>query len=375
MNKKIALIASLVSLSFNAPVALAADSDVEKKDICAECFTKVDIGKANPTDVNGLFEEFSTADNPDTDKIHKGGGQLLIVDPAPAIPVYFVSNDVAKGLFRKLPSATGNFDKTVPVASLDKMVNDAKAYLASHPNSKLIVFVHGCCQDHRSAYSGAAELARDTGWPVLLYSWSSSPYKFSGIAGTIANHGGYSENEANIEISQTAFDSFLDQFEQKMAAAGVLDRVDVIAHSMGNRLVSSHLGSATPLASSPAKFDSIIFACADVPVQAFNNRKGNVVTKANNTFVLVNNRDKALRLSTAVHGVNRLGNPEIHVAGVRGNGVLVVDMETIQQSEHAMPCKIIAALLKSVPSPEFKLTSQPNNTLLVERVGPVTMKP
>ncbi|MBP9811131.1 alpha/beta hydrolase [bacterium] len=275
----------------------------------------------------------------------KGGCKPTIVKDGPAIPVYFASASDKYGHFGIASKATGDYHDAQVKANIDDLTGQINKYLNTNKKANLLVFVHGCCQDFPCAYSSAAELARESKMPVLLYSWLSVPYHVTGPLTTIASHAGYSENEANCEVSQSMFRDFFTSLESRISYP---NRVVLIAHSMGNRLLTSELEfrhEITKTNPSAKQFKAVIFACADVPAQAFIKNKSAIAANCTNTWVLKNNIDAALDASSKVHNGRRLGNPNELVEQIKGNGVVVVDIQTVRGKEHAMPYAIITSLI------------------------------
>ncbi len=342
----------LLSLAFSQAGFAQVDEDRMTRN--SSVFKKADLKNADPASLALLGTSMGEVKD-EAGHVIKGGHEPTIVKDAPAIPVYWAAEIPKFGSFGAASNATGDFHKAKVLGGLTDVTKEANKYLATNPESILYVFIHGCCQDFPNAFSGAAELARATGQPVLLYSWNATPYKVTGPLTAFASHGGYSLNEASCASGATKFGDFLTEFAKQVSDPS---RVVLVAHSMGNRLMDSELEFRYRLEHkdpNAKKYRAVVFACADVPVEAFAAHKDRIAFNAKKVWVLANNKDKALFGSSKVHDGFRLGAPQDKLDSIIVSGVSVADIESLRGTEHAMPCEIIASIIQPNKYKSFKL--------------------
>lgn len=129
----------------------------------------------------------------------------------------------------------------------------------------------------------------------LLFSWPS-----------IGGRTEYGTDEANLEWSGPAFDSFLERvIKEKNPAA----QLDIVAHSMGVRLLVWYLSKESTPRDKPICRN--IFLCSgDIDFLLMEMKKKLLDDAVSNrVYIFVSDRDKAMILSHFVHEQPRLGRP------------------------------------------------------------------
>jgi esterase/lipase superfamily enzyme len=165
-------------------------------------------------------------------------------------------------------------------------------------SDRLILFVHGYNNSMDVALQRAAELALAFHSPAIAYSWPSNERLLD-----------YTKDECNAEWSLPHFRKLLADLENRFGA----DHITIVAHSMGNRLLMWSLNAraeANEIAHRSdriIKFPDIVLTSPDIDSGTFKNYAEHIASNADQTWVLISTRDKALKASKAVHGRNRLG--------------------------------------------------------------------
>ncbi|MEE6259785.1 alpha/beta hydrolase [Plantactinospora sonchi] len=176
------------------------------------------------------------------------------------------------------------------------------------PRPDLLVFVHGFNVGFADAVRRTAQLAYDlnfTGVPVL-YSWPSEGETLS-----------YFVDGENAAASQWNFRTFL------RAVTGDQDggRVHVVAHSMGNRILSEALSALDTY-----RLGQVVFAAPDVDAGVFADRAAAFTGTAERYTLYTSARDRALAAARQF-----VRHPR---AGQAGPGLVVVKgVDTIDVSE------------------------------------------
>jgi esterase/lipase superfamily enzyme len=156
------------------------------------------------------------------------------------------------------------------------------------------IFVHGYNTSFEDAALRTAQLAFDIHLPItpIMFSWSSNN---SAVA--------YPSDEDRVQLAIPAFIDFLKRVAQK----GHFRKIHLIAHSMGNRLVSlAMLQMANEKVD--LKIDQVIMAAPDIYVNLFQlNLASAIAQKVNHITIYTASNDLALMASKAFHNDLRLG--------------------------------------------------------------------
>lgn len=165
-------------------------------------------------------------------------------------------------------------------------------------SDRVVLFVHG----YKSTFDGALAIGAQLGTafraPVLVFSWPSSEQLL-----------GYTKDECNIEWSLPHFKKLVAQVEEAVGT----DKLTLIAHSMGNRLLMWSLRDryktaqchGTPV----AKLPDVVLTSPDIDTGTFKHYANDVCANAEETWILTSEKDNALRASKLVHERRRLGMP------------------------------------------------------------------
>ncbi len=197
----------------------------------------------------------------------------------------------------------------------DDFYSQLQETLVQSPRRELLVFIHGYNVDFPSAVRRTAQLAVDLpfrGAPVC-YSWPSQ--------GKLL---GYPVDENNAAWTASHLRDFLVSLAEKSHA----DSIHLVAHSMGNRALTSALSEISLMQSNDEqrKFSHVVLAAPDVDADYFRKDLApRVLQTAQRVTLYASSDDKALVVSKQVHGYPR--------AGESGPGlVLLPGVETIDVS-------------------------------------------
>ena len=186
---------------------------------------------------------------------------------------------------------------------------DAAVKAARNPDGppQALVFIHGFNVSFEEAAVRAAQLGvdLDVSGATAFFSWPSR--------GSVA---AYTADEATIDASERAIADFLTDFGRRCGA----ERVDVIAHSMGNRglLRAVQRIAADAERRSEVKFGQIILAAPDVDRDLFLDLAHLYPEFCDRCTLYASNRDVAVHASSWVHWGHRAGyfQPYTVTAGV-----------------------------------------------------------
>ena len=231
---------------------------------------------------------------------------------------------------------------------LERVTNGPRAEFFDDLNKRLdnsnghtFVFIHGYNVSFENAVKRTAQIAYDlkfAGVPIC-YSWPSR--------GGLQD---YTRDMANADWTVIHLQNFLNALFQETGAK----RIHLIAHSMGNRALMQALErlsfewAQTPTTSksltdrrtaapensnqtasreqSPLQFGQIIMAAPDISAHDFKQRYAQSLRRLSSQITLyASSRDRALMVSTSVHGHDR--------AGLAGEEICIVEgVDTIDVS-------------------------------------------
>lgn len=179
------------------------------------------------------------------------------------------------------------------------------SWQAEHPDRQadILVYIHGYNVSFEAAALRAAQLGHDLAIPGLtaFYSWPSK-------AKTLL----YMNDAASVQASETHLARFLRHLLDESGGA----RVNILAHSMGNRAL---LGTVQSLRGQLGRrFGHIILCAPDVDRDVFKNLALAYPEVADHTTLYISDKDRAVGASEFLHGAPRAGlfEPVTVVPGV-----------------------------------------------------------
>ncbi len=181
-----------------------------------------------------------------------------------------------------------------------------------------LVFIHGFNVSFESAAIQAAQIGFDLQVPGIMafYSWPS-----------LGKLTGYAADEATIGASE----KYITEFLVNLADNGGIDKIHIIAHSMGNRgllgamqRILAQVGATNPSIS----FGQIFLAAPDVDPDTFQDLAVAYQHLAERTTLYVSDKDRALKASRIIHNFPRVGffPPVMTYAGIDTVEVSNIDL-------------------------------------------------
>lgn len=162
---------------------------------------------------------------------------------------------------------------------------------------RALVFIHGFNVGFEEAALRTAQMATDLQVPGIaaFYSW---PSKGAGVLS-------YEADAASIEASEGQITEFLTRF----AADSGAERVDILAHSMGNRALLRSLQRIMQQAAQAGKapFGQLLLAAPDIDAGLFRDLAKIYPQLSQHTTLYASSKDKALAASGIVHDHPRAG--------------------------------------------------------------------
>lgn len=189
------------------------------------------------------------------------------------------------------------------------------------------IFIHGFNVTFEDAARRTAQIAHDLkfkGAPIM-YSWPSK--------GSVTQ---YVEDGETVKWSEAHVATFIEAVAQRSGAK----RIHLIAHSMGNRLLTRAVGKIvnSPSSETVPQFNQIILTAPDIDANVFRNQIAPRITQAaGRVTIYASSNDKALMASQTVNGGPRLGQGGQYLQQFPGlNKIEVIDASDIDTSLFGM---------------------------------------
>lgn len=170
-------------------------------------------------------------------------------------------------------------------------------------NQDVVVFIHGYNNSFADSIRRGATIQKDVASEAIVvsYTWPSDGKLLS-----------YGYDESSIDTAEQNFELFMDRLIEEVAP----NRINVIAHSMGSRLLIRFLVGlpARSLYPETVTFKNLIFAAADVSTKFFQQKEEwprypeyPISSYAERITVYSSQYDRALGYSKKIHRDQRLG--------------------------------------------------------------------
>ena len=167
---------------------------------------------------------------------------------------------------------------------------------ARSPRKEAFVFVHGFATGFDDALRRTAQISYDLGFEgaPILYSWPS--------AGEIT---AYLKDGRNAELSAERLREFLT----RLSATSEVNTIHLIAHSMGNRVVTGALDQIArdPQGLKSMRFREVALMAPDVDAAAFRTFAARIKALPSHITLYASSGDKALQASQKLSGYPRAG--------------------------------------------------------------------
>lgn len=181
-----------------------------------------------------------------------------------------------------------------------------RARMAKATSRDVFIFIHGYNTSFKDATRRTAQIAYDLkfqGAPIL-YSWPSQ--------GSVAK---YTVDETNVDWTLPHLIMFLKALRAKSGA----QRVFIIAHSMGGRILTRAMQEIQQTSNAAVRFNQIVLAAPDIDRDTFIHLANAVNQAAERVTLYASSHDRALNLSKQVHGYPRAGDsgrPILALSGI-----------------------------------------------------------
>lgn len=238
-------------------------------------------------------------------------------------------------------------DPTKHVMLLDIEEKDSKAFFSQlrdrveqGASKDAFVFVHGFNVTFKDAARRTAQLAYDLkfqGAPIF-YSWPSQGGLFQ-----------YAVDETNVVWTVPHLREFLKEIASQSGAKSV----HLIAHSMGNRALTSALRELSlEMQGAPPLFHEVVLTAPDIDREIFcRDIAPAIVSTARRVTLYASSNDEALVLSKQVHGYPRAGDTGdrlVVIPGIETIDVSAVDTSLLGHNYYGDNATVISDMIDLV---------------------------
>ena len=245
-------------------------------------------------------------------------GECQVSIPDIHILGHFESPSWLKFEFRPDPNKHIVLAKTTTLEE-DHFFEAVKQSILNSKKKDAFVFIHGYNVTFEDAARRTGQFAYDlkfVGAPIF-YSWPSN--------GKVAD---YLKDETNAAWSIPHFQTFLTLLAQRSGA----ERVHVIAHSMGNRVVCEALRILSADPGNPMQLHHLILAAPDIDAATFAELSRLLRKQSINITLYESRNDKALLASKKIHGYVRAGEPLLVLEGLDTVDASAIDTDFLGHS-------------------------------------------
>ena len=225
----------------------------------------------------------------------KRGAQLVVGEASVCVPKTHRFGSMGRSFIKRWIDWTDDRLKVIRVRplKLSEFAESAGAFgFDDNDHAKHFLFIHGFNVNFEEACLRTAQLGFDlkVKGHTFLYSWPS--------AGKTLR---YPYDEATVEAALPFFAKFMNQLTRQLGE----ERIDVIAHSMGNRLLTRWLESKN-LNDGP-NISGIVFSAPDVDSEVFESRLTCLEENCEQATLYASSGDIAVFFSRVLHRHSRAG--------------------------------------------------------------------
>ena len=223
--------------------------------------------------------------------------------------------------------------------------------------ARAMVFVHGFNTNLENAIKHGSKLQFNAKYPgpVIAFTWPS--------AGDFTAY-----YDDSLMAEKTLYAEYLSKTINMLAALPEIEKIDLLGHSMGNRIILNMATRSQGKLSTEAKnkLNEVVFASPDVHWRVFTGAMGLGITRnslGNRRTVYIHRGDRALQTSAILNGGDRAGqiNPRVKPLPPGADFVDLSSMGSVFSSNHfayidnEISIKGIQSLVKGVAAEQRNL--------------------
>jgi esterase/lipase superfamily enzyme len=234
------------------------------------------------------------------------------------------------------PLTLARFESVQSISRAEFAAGIARQVEASRQRD-LLLFVHGFNVNFESSLVRTAQVALDLPFngAVVSYSWPSQ--------------GGVTNYQADEQVNANSVAPFVEFLKELLVAVPPETRVNVVVHSMGNRLVLNALDQL-PHPTRQKPIANLVLCAPDVGVRDFQRLAPAATAQAERVTLYASTGDSALIVSKSVHREQRAGDssPPVVIPGIDTIDVSAVDFDFMGHSYYGSNVDVLADLFRIV---------------------------
>lgn len=229
---------------------------------------------------------------------------------------------------------------------------------------RVYIYIHGFASSGENALYSTGVLASQLEAPVVSFTWPSAGKIGSQLFGSNSPRALFRRDRKIIDSPEVMQD--LDKLIHRLKTELPADtRINLIAHSLGNRLMNKYLDG-----DSNDKLDSVYFIAPDLAAKMFLSALPDISAKSKNIAVYMNRRDRVLGASSLNSLFELSSAKKLGKANVKAPGIDFIDYEQIAMPRgigHYVPFEHLGSMIRTrMP---FSDKSQENKYFLMRRTS------
>lgn len=191
------------------------------------------------------------------------------------------------------------YGQLYPWKSREKFYGQVKSTLSRSPEKEILIFVHGCCVDHKKAARQAVSIQKWYRRPVLLYDWGT-------------NSKDYYQSLVSYPKTEDRFRRFIEDLKSRFENT----RITVLAYSVGANILKDY--SLKAVSEQGHSFENLILLRADTNIGELKKALPAMKRVSKNPIqVWVSSNDSQMLASRALRVVTILPRKILSVRGWR----------------------------------------------------------
>ena len=224
----------------------------------------------------------------------------------------------------------------------DRFFKELSSRVATSRGREVLIFIHGFNVSFEDALRRTAQLAYDLAfdgapvaftWPARSISIPIAALSSVSSAALFASTTEYDAAEDNAELAAFSLRAFLNEVRKRSGAT----TIDLIAHSMGARVLTKALSQIVEPQPSPkeASLRQIILAAPDIDVELFKKLAESFRLKANRITLYASSKDRLLAISKQIHDRPRAGEAGADIVVIPGIDTIDVSAVDTELDGHS----------------------------------------
>lgn len=217
-----------------------------------------------------------------------------------------------------------------------KFYGQLSGCLSKCPTNEIILFVHGCCVDHKKASRQAINFEKWYRRPVILYDWGTKSKD-------------YYQSLTAYQKTQKRFEIFVNDLKERFPDA----KINVIAYSVGANILKDYCSQTRE--DQPKQFESVVILRADTNIGELESSLPDIVARCSNPVqIWASKNDAQIIASRFLRTLKLVPKSIAFIKGPRAGeslawnkkihqGVQILDISNLNLG-HDIPYKLLSVM-------------------------------